>query len=92
MDFYEKFLSMRVSTINKDIFAEFFFDNKCISLMNESNLHNHDYSDKGDYKFVLNFWIDELEPEYERIKRLNIGTITEIKQAHPEYKKPETAR
>ena len=85
VDFYEKFLSMRVSTVNTNIFAEFFFDNKCISLMNESNLHDHDYSGNGDYKFVLNFWIDELQPEYERVKSLNIGSVTEIRQAHPEY-------
>jgi lactoylglutathione lyase len=85
VDFYEKLLSMRVSTINTGIFAEFFFDNKCISLMNESNLHGHDYSGGGDYKFVLNFWIDDLQPEHERVKSLNIGEITEIKQAHPEY-------
>jgi lactoylglutathione lyase len=84
IDFYEKFLSMRVSTINTNIFAEFFFDNKCISLMNESNLHGHDYTVSGDYKFVLNFWINDLQAEYERIKNLNIE-VTEIKQAHPEY-------
>jgi lactoylglutathione lyase len=84
IDFYEKFLSMRVSTINPNIFAEFFFDNKCISLMNESNLHGHDYTGSGDYKFVLNFWINDLQTEYERVKNLNIK-VTEIKQAHPEY-------
>ena len=85
IDFYEKFLSMRVSTINPDKFAEFFFDNKCISLINEADLHNHDYSGSGDYKFVLNFSIDDLQREYERVKSLNIGKVTKIKQAHPDY-------
>ena len=85
IDFYEKFLSMRVSTINPNIFAEFFFDNKCISLMNESNIKGHDYTGNGDYKFVLNFWIDDLKTEYERVKSLNIGTVTEIKFVHTEY-------
>lgn len=84
--FYEKLLSMRVSTINPNIFAEFFFDNnKCIAIMNESNLKDHDYSGSGDYKFVLNFWIDNLNSEYERINDLKIGKITEVKYAHPEY-------
>ena len=37
--FYEKLLSMTVSTRNcGNKFAEFFFDNKCLALMNESNL------------------------------------------------------
>lgn len=39
VSFYEKLLSMPVSTRNcGNRFAEFFFDNKCLSLMNEENL------------------------------------------------------
>jgi lactoylglutathione lyase len=83
MDFYEKLLAMRVSTINPGKFAEFFFDNKCISLMNEFNLQDHDYN--SDHKFVLKFLIDDLQSEYERIKKLNIGNVSEIKEAYPEY-------
>ena len=85
IDFYEKFLSMRVSTINPDKFAEFYFDNKNISLMNEANFPGHDYSGSGDNKFVLNFYIEDLQLEYDRVKSLNIGRVTEIKQAHPMY-------
>ncbi len=53
-----------------DIFffvAEFFFDNKCLAIMNEDNLPGHHYVD-GDHKFVLNFWVEDLEREYRRIR------------------------
>ena len=40
--FYEKLLSMSVSTRNcGNKFAEFFFDNKCLALMNENNIPGH---------------------------------------------------
>ncbi|MFM9332175.1 helix-turn-helix domain-containing protein [Paenibacillus mesotrionivorans] len=83
--FYEQLLSMTVSTKNSTIFAEFFFDHQCISLMNEANLPGHDYRGNGDYKFVLNFWVNYLSIEHERLKDLAIGEITEIKQASPTY-------
>lgn len=83
--FYEKLLSMSVSTRNcGNKFAEFFFDNKCLALMNENNLPGHHYED-GDYKFVLNFWVEDLAREYFRLKDLNIGKITEIKKVHEGY-------
>lgn len=83
--FYEKLLSMKVSTRNcGNKFAEFFFDNKCIALMNESNLPGHHYVD-GDYKFVLNFWVENLKREYGRLKELNIGQMTEIVKVHEGY-------
>lgn len=28
--------------------------------------------------FVLNFWVEDLNAEYERVKTLNIGTVSEI--------------
>jgi len=84
--FYEKLLSMKVSTRNcGDKFAEFFFDNKCIALMNENNLPGHKISDCGDYKFVLNLWVEDLALEYKRLKRLNIGEMTEIIKVHEAY-------
>ena len=83
--FYEKFLSMRVSTINPGRFAEFYFDNKCIALMSEANLPGHDYSGGGDHKFVLNFWINDLAQERERVKGLNLGEVSEIYHAHTNY-------
>ncbi len=85
IQFYEKLLSMTVSTRNcGNKFAEFFFDNKCLALMNESNLIGHHYED-GDYKFVLNFWVEDLRREYSRLKELNIGEMTEIKKVHEGY-------
>lgn len=83
--FYEKLLSMKVSTRNcGNKFAEFFFDNKCLSLMNEANLPGHHYVD-GDYKFVLNFWVEDLRRGYNELKELNIGPMTEIKKVHEGY-------
>lgn len=83
--FYEKLLSMKVSTRNcGNKFAEFFFDNKCLALMNEANLPGHHYVD-GDYKFVLNFWVENLKREYSRLKELNIGQMTEIEKVHEGY-------
>ena len=84
-DFYEKLLTMRVSTINPGKYAEFFFDNKCISLLRESNLHDNEYFARGDHKFMLKFLIDDLQSEYERVLSLNIGKVTEIKEAYPDY-------
>jgi len=85
IDFYEKLLSMRVSTTRPNVFTEFYFDNQNISLMNETNLPGHNTTGGGDNKFVLNFWIEQLAPEYERIKSLNIGRMTEIRNAHTDY-------
>ncbi len=85
ISFYEKLLSMTVSTRNcGNKFAEFFFDNKCLALMNESNLPGHHYVD-GDYKFVLNFWVEDLRKEYQRLKELHIGNMTEIEKVHEGY-------
>jgi len=85
VDFYEKLLSMRVSTIGANRFAQFFFDGICISIMNEAHLPGHDYSGCGDHKFVINFWIADLTAEYERVKSLNIGRMTDIIQANANY-------
>lgn len=83
--FYEQLLSMSVSTRNcGNKFAEFYFDNKCLALMNEESLQGHHYED-GDYKFVLNFWVEDLEKEYNRLKALNIGKMTEIQKVNEGY-------
>lgn len=83
--FYENLLSMTVSTRNcGNRFAQFFFDNKCLALMNESNLPGHHYED-GDHKFVLNFWVEDLKREYCRLKESNIGEMTEIEKVHEGY-------
>ncbi|MCL2202498.1 MAG: helix-turn-helix domain-containing protein [Defluviitaleaceae bacterium] len=85
VDFYEKLLSMRVSTVGANRFAQFFFDGICMSIMNEAHLPGHDYSGCGDHKFALNFWIADLATEYERVKSLNIGRTTEIIHPHSNY-------
>ena len=85
ISFYEQLLSMMVSTRNcGNKFAEFYFDNKCLALMNEDNLQGHHYVD-GDHKFVLNFWVEDLEKEYNRLKVLNIGAMTEIEKVNEGY-------
>lgn len=85
ISFYEQLLSMTVSTRNcGNKFAEFYFDNKCLALMNESNLHGHHYTD-GDYKFVLNFWVEDLQKEYDRLRMLNIGEMTQIEKVNEGY-------
>lgn len=84
--YYEKLLSMKVSTRNcGDKFAEFFFDNKCLALMNLNNLPGHIYSDDRNYKFVLNFWVEDLLLEFRRLKHINIGEMTEITKVHDAY-------
>ncbi len=83
--FYEKLLSMTVSTRNcGNKFAKFFFDNKCLAIMNEENLPGHHYTD-DDHKFVLNFWVEELRREYDRLKELDIGEMTEIIKVNEGY-------
>jgi len=76
---------MSVSKLSPNIFAQFFFDGIYMSIMNETNLKDHDYTGSGDHKFVLNFWVNDLQTEYERVKSLNIGTVTEIIQVHSNY-------
>lgn len=87
VEFYEKFLGISVNercrSGNK--FVEFYFDNKCISLMNESNLIGHCTDPDSPYKFVQNYWVEDLLTEYERVKGLSIGKVTEIRAAHPTY-------
>ncbi len=87
VEFYEKFLDVKVDdrcrSGNK--FVEFYFDNKCISLMNENNLIGHCTDLSSPYKFVQNYWVEDLLTEYERVKALNIGEITEIREAYPTY-------
>ena len=62
VEFYEKFLGIKVSdrcrSGNK--FVEFYFDNKCLSLMNENNLIGHCTDLNSPYKFVQNYWVEDL--------------------------------
>ena len=85
VDFYEKLLSMRVSVIGGNRFGQFFFDGICLSVMNEAHLPGHNYNGCGDHKFALNFWITDLLADYERVRSLNIGRMTEIVKGNPHY-------
>ena len=85
IDFYEKLLCMRVSTIGENRFGQFFISGIAMSIMNEAHLHDHDYSGCGSHKFVLNFWIPNLAQEHARVKSLNLGPVTEIMKPSPSY-------
>ena len=85
--FYEKFLGQEIDSRcrsgNKVV--EFYIDDKCLSLMNEDNLCGHCTDPESPYKFVQNYWVEDLLLEYRRVKDLNIGPVTEIRQVHPGY-------
>lgn len=87
VEFYEKFLNQKVGdrcrSGNK--FVKFYVDNKCIALMNENNIKGHCIDMNSPYKFVQNFWVEDLLTEHERVKALNIGKVTEILEAYPTY-------
>jgi len=83
IDFYEKLLSMRAST-RHPAFAEFFFDNHCIALMDVQNLPGYAFGEGG-HKFVLNFNVHDLVKERERLVALKIGPVDDIRQAQAQY-------
>lgn len=85
--FYEAFLGVDVGSRCRsgNKFVEFYIDNKCIALMNESNILGHCTLPDSPYKFVQNFWVEDLEMEHQRVKSLNIGPVTEILEAYPTY-------
>lgn len=85
LDFYESLLSIRAEIITPNIFAQFFIDGINMSIMHVSNLKNHNTNYSGDNKFTLNFWVNDLKLEYERIKKLDIGRTTEILKIHKNY-------
>ncbi|MBQ3161641.1 MAG: zinc ribbon domain-containing protein [Oscillospiraceae bacterium] len=53
--------------------------------MNENNLIGHCTDLNSPYKFVQNYWVEDLLTEYERVKALNIGEVTAILEAYPTY-------
>lgn len=87
VDFYEKFLGTKVENRCRsgNKFVKFFIDSKCISLMNENNIEGHCTNLDSPYKFVQNYWVEDLTMEHERVKSLNIGKVTEILEAYPTY-------
>lgn len=87
VEFYEKFLGVTVGSRCRsgNKFVEFYIDNKCISLMNENNIQGHSTDLDSPYKFVQNYWVEDLYAEYERVKALGIGEVTEILEAYPTY-------
>ena len=87
VEFYEKFLGVTVDNRCRsgNKFVEFYIDNKCISLMNEDNLIGHCTDPGSPYKFVQNYWVEDLLTEHARVKALGIGKVTEIREAYPTY-------
>ena len=85
--FYEKFLGVTVDNRCRsgNKFVELYIDGRCLAIMNEQNIIGHNAPLGGDYKFVQNYWVEELLPEYERVKALGIGEVTEILEAYPTY-------
>lgn len=86
--FYEKLLRVKADgrCRSGNQFVSFYFDNKCLSLMNEGNIPGHCTDPSSPYKFVQNYWVEDLEAEYRRVKQLNIGEMTEITEAYPTYR------
>lgn len=85
--FYETFFDAKVDNRCRsgNKFVEFYVDDKCIALMNEENIIGHCTDLNSPYKFVQNYWVEDLLLEYERVKALNIGHVTEILEAYPTY-------
>lgn len=85
--FYEKFLDQQIDDRCRsgNQFVEFYIDDKCLSIMNESNIQGHCTNLDSPYKFVQNYWVEDLQMEYERVKALGIGEVTDILEAHPTY-------
>lgn len=85
--FYEKFLDTKVTNRCRsgNKFVKFYIDNNCIALMNENNISGHCTDLNSSYKFVQNYWVEDLETEYERVKLLNIGSVSDILEANPSY-------
>lgn len=73
--FYEKLLDIRASVLGVNRFAVF---PGWFSVMNEVHLPGHDYTGCGSHKFALNFWIEDLQLEHNRVKSLDIGPMTGI--------------
>ena len=85
--FYEKFLGIKVGDYCRsgNKFVEFYIDKKCISLMNEDNIEGHCTDLNSPYKFVQNYWVEDLRAEHRRVMSLDIGDVTEILEAYPTY-------
>ena len=74
--FYEKLLSMTVSTRNcGNKFAEFFFDNKCLAIMNEANLpgHHYDFVNITLHNFLKKNEFFGSPPIFTSLRFVNIG-------------------
>lgn len=87
VQFYEKLLNTKIDNRCRsgNKFVEFYIDGRCLALMNENNIEGHCTDLNSPYKFVQNYWVEELQTEYERVKSLNIGEMTEILEAYPTY-------
>lgn len=86
-EFYGKFfgedIGNRCRSGNR--FMEFYVDSKCIAIISENNIKGHCTELDSPYKFVQNYWVEDLREEHERVKALNIGSVTDIFEAYPSY-------
>lgn len=53
--------------------------------MNEDNIEGHHTRSDSPYKFVQDYWVEDLLAEHKRIIALNIGEVTDIIEAYPTY-------
>lgn len=85
--FYEKLFHAQANNRcqSGNQFIEFYIDGKCIALMNEKNIPGHCTHLDSPYKFVQNYWVEDLLTEYKRLKHMAIGKLTGIQQANPSY-------
>lgn len=85
--FYERFLEQQIEDRCRsgNQFVEFFIDDKCLSIMNEKHIEGHCTRLDSPYKFVQNYWVEDLRMEHERVRKLRIGEVTDILEAHPGY-------
>lgn len=87
LDFYSRLFDLNISNPlrSADRYAEFYIDSKCIAVMSEDNADCVNFSDIKGSRIILNFWAEDLSAEYERIRKLDIGILSEIKDTYPHY-------
>lgn len=87
LEFYEKLFGKVINNRGRSggNFVEYFIDNRCIAIMSETSIKGHCTSYDSPYKFIQNYWVEDLQQEHERVKALGIGEVSEIYQVHPTY-------
>lgn len=85
--FYERFLGQscggRCPSGNR--FVEFYIDKKCLALMNAEQRPENQLPTGQGYKFVQNYWVEDLRREHARVRELGIGAVSDLQEAYPGY-------